>query len=300
MKPSILVIGSTNTDMVVKADRLPAPGETVLGGDFFMTAGGKGANQAVAAKRLGGDVIFIFKTGSDIFGERSVKAFTEEGIDTRYSATDPEKSSGIALITVDKNAENCIVVASGANASLSPEDITPAISLFSRSPIVLMQLETPLETIYYAAELAVSYNCPLILNPAPACALPASLLEKVSIITPNRKEASVLSGIDITDEQSAILAARLIRNKGVGTVIITLGADGALISSMETEQFVPARVVEAVDTTAAGDVFNGALAVALSEGRSLVDAVEFGCRAAAISVTRLGAQSAAPYRYELT
>lgn len=296
---SILVIGSTNTDMVIKTGHLPAPGETILGGSFFMNPGGKGANQAVAAKRLGGNVTFIAKTGNDIFGEGAIKLFKEEGIHADHIMTDPLHPSGIALITVDQNAENTIVVASGANAHLLPADLDHATEAIQHAALILMQLEIPLVTVNYIAALAAANGSRVILNPAPACRLPAGLLQHISIITPNETEAEMLSGIHVTDMDSARAAALAIRLKGVDTVIITLGARGAFILNSEMELLVPAPAVNAVDTTAAGDVFNGALAVALSEGRSLAEAVGFGCKAAAISVTRLGAQAAAPYRHEV-
>jgi len=300
MNPSsIVVIGSTNTDMVIMSDHLPAPGETILGGNFFMNPGGKGANQAVAAQRLGGNVTFIAKTGNDIFGERSVRLFKEEGINTDFLLTDPVNPSGVALITIDKNAENTIVVASGANATLSSADIEPATAVIKNAAIVLMQLEIPLDTVLYAAEIAATNGAKVILNPAPACPLPDALFQHISIITPNETEAEMLSGIRVTDIESARTAAMALRNKGVDTVIITLGAKGAFISNADMEMLMPSPVVKAVDTTAAGDVFNGALAVALAEGWALANAVNFGCRAAAISVTRLGAQAAAPYRHEI-
>jgi len=299
MRSSILVVGSTNTDMVVKAGRLPAPGETVIGGTFFMAQGGKGANQAVAAQRLGGEVTFVFKTGNDIFGERSVQLFRQEGINIDHRVIDAELASGVALITVDKNAENCIAVASGANGSLTPADIPPVARLVEAASVVLTQLEIPIETVSHVAELAAARSRTLILNPAPACALPETLLKHVSVITPNEKEAEVLSGISITDDKSVREAASVIRAKGVNTVIVTLGSRGAFISGPGIEKFIAAPKVEAVDTTAAGDVFNGALAVALSEGKVLEDAARFACKSAAISVTRLGAQSAAPYRNEV-
>ena len=299
MKPIILVVGSTNTDMVIKADHLPAPGETILGGHFFMNPGGKGANQAVAAKRLGGEVTFIAKTGNDIFGERSVQLFKAEGIDITHMIIDADHPSGVALITVDKNAENCIVVASGANASLIPADIKPATELIKNAGIILMQLEIPLETVLYVALIAKATGAKVILNPAPACPLDEALLKCISIITPNKKEAEMLSGISIKDMESTTSAARAIREKGVETVIITLGATGAYISNKYLEVLIPSPVVNAVDTTAAGDVFNGALAVALSEEIPLKQAVAFACKAASISVTRLGAQSAAPHRSEI-
>ena len=299
MKPSILVIGSSNTDMVVKAPHLPAPGETILGGIFLMNAGGKGANQAVAAARLGGAVSFICKTGNDIFGRQAVRLFKEEGIDTAYILEDAVQPSGVALITVDDHAENCIVVASGANAYLTPQDLIPAISCFEKATIILLQLEIPVETVAYAASVAAGLDKKVILNPAPVCALSDELLKNISLITPNETEASMLTGIHVIDEVTAERAARLLHAKGIDTVIITLGAKGALLLHENTCTLVQAPAVSAVDTTAAGDVFNGALAVALSEGLNMPDAVTFACKAASISVTRMGAQASAPYRAEV-
>jgi ribokinase len=264
-----------------------------------MNPGGKGANQAVAARRLGGNVTFIAKTGNDLFGEGAVRLFREESINTDFMLTDPLHPSGVALITVDQEAENTIVVASGANANLFPADLGPATDAIQNASLILMQLEIPLITVRYVAELAALHKCKVILNPAPACPLPADLLQHIDIITPNENEAGMLTGICITDTDSARAAALVIRDAGVETVIITLGAKGAFISNSTIELLVPAPVVEAIDTTAAGDVFNGALAAALAEGLSLPNAVDFGCRAAAISVTRLGAQAAAPYKHEV-
>lgn len=295
----ILVVGSSNTDMVIKTEHLPRPGETVLGGTFFMNPGGKGANQAVAIARLGGYVSFICKTGSDIFGHQSQQLFEEEGIDTSYIFSDSKNPSGVALITVDAHAENCIVVASGANAALLPSDLASAVEAIEEADLVLMQLEIPMDTVEYVAEAAYRKGKKVILNPAPAQALSPSLLRHLSIITPNEMEAEMISGIKITDENSAREAARAIVGMGVGCVIITLGAKGALIHCDGADEFIPALRVEAVDTTAAGDVFNGALTVALAEERSLAEAVRFACKASAISVTRVGAQSSAPYRIEV-
>jgi ribokinase len=299
MQPSLVVVGSTNTDMVIQANHLPAPGETILGGDFFMNAGGKGANQAVAAQRLGGYVTFVAKTGDDIFGKQSLQLFKEEGINTDLMIVDAAHPSGVALITLDENAENTIVVASGANATLSPGDLQNASAAIANATYVVMQLEIPIETVEWVAAMAKSNNVPVILNPAPARQLPASLLQKISIITPNEKEAEMLTNILINDLASAEEAAQSIRVKGVETVIITLGAKGAFICTEEINELVSAPVVHAVDTTAAGDVFNGALAVALSESQPLRDATLFACRAAALSVTKLGAQASAPYRKEV-
>ena len=297
-KKSILVVGSSNTDMVIKTERIPRPGETVLGGTFFMNAGGKGANQAVAIARLGGQIAFICKTGNDIFGQQAHQLFKEEGIDTSYIFSDTDNPSGVALITVDENAENCIVVASGANANLSPEDLSKAESAIDDAEFILMQLEIPIETVAFVADKAYKKNKKVILNPAPAQTLSKELLQNLYMITPNETEAELISGIKITDEQSTVEAAKKISAMGVDNVIITLGAKGAFVYNDHICEIVPSVKVKAIDTTAAGDIFNGALTVALSEGCSLIDSVRFACKASAISVTRIGAQSSAPYRNE--
>ena len=299
MKPSLVVVGSSNTDMVIKTHHLPVPGETILGGNFFMNPGGKGANQAVAAQRLGGKVTLICKTGNDIFGSQSVKGFNEEGINTNFIITDVENPSGVALITVDKNGENCIVVASGANATLNPANLTNCMDTLYDASIILMQLEIPLETVNFVADTAKPLGIKVILNPAPACELSPELLKNIWMITPNEKEAEMLSGVPVTDESSAQEAAKIIMDKGVEIVIITLGSKGAFVATKELNQLVATSKVDAIDTTAAGDVFNGALAVGILEDMPLLDAVKFACSAAAISVTRMGAQSSAPYRNEL-
>jgi ribokinase len=299
MKPYILVVGSSNTDMVVKTDRLPGPGETVLGGTFLMAAGGKGANQAVAAARLGADVVFVAKVGKDVFGRQAVESFKRESIDTSCMVIDAVNPSGVALITVDANGENCIVVASGANANLVGEDLVAVEEKIKNAALILMQLEIPLGTVEYVAGLAALHHIPVILNPAPACALPDQLFRSLAILTPNQKEAEMLSGVAIVDKSGAERAAAVLAEKGVKTVIITLGADGALVLDGGEFVWVGAPAVTAVDTTAAGDVFCGALAVALSEGRPMKDAVGFACAAAALSVTRMGAQTSAPLRSEV-
>lgn len=299
IRQQILVVGSSNTDMVIKAAHLPRPGETILGGTFFMNPGGKGANQAVTIARLGGPVTFICKTGSDIFGHQSQQLFEEEGINISYIFSDSEYPSGVALITVDEKAENCIVVASGANANLMPSDLARVEEAIEQADLVLMQLEIPMETVCYVADLAWEKGKKVILNPAPAHPLSAELLRRLYLITPNETEAEMISGVKITDESSACEAARVLSGMGVQNVIITLGSKGALIYCDGKSEIVPAWKVEAVDTTAAGDVFNGALTVALSEGRDLKEAARFACKASAISVTRVGAQSSAPYRNEV-
>lgn len=295
----ILVIGSSNTDMVICTGHLPLPGETVIGGTFFMNPGGKGANQAVTVARLGGRVSFICKTGSDIFGHQANQLFNEEGIDTSYVFSDTKNPSGVALITVDTDAENCIVVAPGANAHLTPNDLKRSAEAVEAADIILLQLEIPMQTVEAAAAMAYRLGKKVVLNPAPASKLSAGLLETLYAITPNETEAEAISGIRITDERTAEEAARKIASMGVCNVIITLGAKGALVFDGEHCEVVPAYKIQAVDTTAAGDVFNGALVVALSEGRTLPEAVRFACKASAISVTRSGAQNSVPYRTEV-
>jgi ribokinase len=295
----IVVIGSCNTDMVIKADRLPVPGETILGGTFFMNPGGKGANQAVAASRMGGNVTLIAKTGNDVFGKQSVKYYGTENINTDYVFQDDQHPSGVALITVDSSGENCIVVASGANAFLNTSDIDRAISEIKSSSLVLMQLEIPVETVEYVAEIAFSAGIRVILNPAPARALSDKLLHNLYMIIPNTSEAEILSGIRVTDIESARHAADILSAKGVDIVVITLGSQGALIKEYNEYHFVPAVEVEAVDTTAAGDTFCGSVCVGISEGKSILDSVKMAVKAAAISVTRMGAQASIPKRNEL-
>ncbi len=297
--PSIVVIGSSNTDMVIKADHLPAPGETILGGKFFMNPGGKGANQAVAAARLGGKITFITKTGNDIFGKQSVQLLEEEGINTSFIISDPVNPSGVALITVDNNGENCIVVASGSNATLSPVDLFKATAIIEQATIVLLQLEISIATVEHVISIAAAHNVKVVLNPAPVFPLSDALLQHISILTPNETEASMLSGIKITDDATAEQAARFLNMKGVETVIITLGSKGALVLHQNIVTLVRSPVVKAMDTTAAGDVFNGALVVALAEKKTMIEAVNFACKAASISVTRMGAQASVPYKHEL-
>jgi ribokinase len=299
MNEIITVIGSSNTDMVVKSKRLPAPGETIIGGEFGMYPGGKGANQAVAAARLGGNVHFVGKRGNDIFGTQASSLLNDEGINTSYFLTDSNLPSGVALISVDEKGENCIVVASGANAAITPKDLEAVKPLIGKSSIVLLQLEIPIETVEYTATIASDRGVIIILNPAPAQTLSSSLLKKISIITPNETEAEILTGISITNISTAEQAAMALKERGVQTVIITLGADGALVYHQNQFTKVDTVPVVAIDTTAAGDVFNGALAVSLADGNTVEDAARYACKAAAISVTRMGAQSSAPTKNEV-
>jgi ribokinase len=298
-KANILVVGSSNTDMIIQLDRLPQPGETILGGAFATAPGGKGANQAVGAARAGGRVTFIARVGRDVFGDQALEGFRREGIDVRYVARDHAAPSGVALIFVAKDGQNSIAVAGGANRRLSVSDLRRGAQALAGATSLLTQLETPLKTVQTAVRLAARAGVPVILNPAPAQPLPDGLLRLVSILTPNETEAELLTGIRVTNERSAAKAAACLRARGVLTVILTLGARGALVASEEMQTVVPGFKVKAVDTVAAGDIFNGALAVALGEGKPLLEAVRFANAAAAISVTRPGAQPSAPRRREI-
>jgi ribokinase len=295
----IVVIGSSNTDMVVKTARFPRPGETIIGGEFFLFAGGKGANQAVAAARMGGQVVFVCKVGDDLFGKQALEGFKIEGIDTDFAAVDPVRASGTALITVDEKGENSIVVAPGANDALDNHDIDKATSALRTAEIVLLQLEIPLPAVEHAAHRAFEMGKKVVLNPAPARVLPSTLYPCLYAITPNETEAQLLTGVEVTDEASARSAAEVLYERGVQHVVITLGAKGAYYFDGKNGMMVPAPVVKAVDTTAAGDVFNGALAVGLAGGSDWPAALALACRAASISVTRMGAQASAPRWTEL-
>ncbi len=291
---SIVVVGSSNTDMIIKVPHLPKPGETILGGEFTKAAGGKGANQAVAAARSGGKVTFIAKVGDDIFGESAVAGFVEDNINVDCVLKDRVAPSGVAQIFVAEDGENSIAVASGANANLSVEDIRSSINKIQSAEILLTQLETPIDTITEAVKIAKENNLTVVLNPAPAQPLPNKLLSLLSVITPNETEAELLTGIKVVDEASAALASEALKKKGVETVIITLGSKGAFVDNNGEQYIVSGFEVKAVDTTGAGDVFNGALTVALSEEKSFKEAVKFANAAAALSVTKLGAQPSIP------
>ena len=295
----ILVIGSSNTDMVIQAPYLPTAGETVLGKKFVMNPGGKGANQAVAAARLGGNVSFLGKLGEDLFGQQAIANLQREGISTDYLLVDPKYSSGVALITVDKQGENTIVVASGANMALTEAEILQSQEAIAQAKLILLQLEIPLDTVELAVKIASESGKTIILNPAPAFPLTDSLLSRVTILTPNQTEAKILTGIEVDSPSTARLAAQQLYKRGVANVIITLGKEGAYLFNEQVAQLIPSYTVEAVDTTAAGDTFNGALAVAISEGQEMVEAVKFANLTAAVSVTRLGAQSSLPRRQEV-
>jgi ribokinase len=299
MPARICVVGSANIDLLVKVPRLPRPGETVLGGQFASAPGGKGANQAVAAARAGGDVAFIACVGQDAFGAQAIAGYQADEINVAHVRREPATPTGVGLIFVDAAGENCIAVASGANARLSPADVTAARAAIEQAVVLVLQLENPLETVRAAAALAHEAGVRVLLNPAPATVLEDGLWGRVSVITPNEHEAATLTGVRTDTDAGVAEAARRLRARGVATVLITLGARGVYLLADDYEGLVTGYTVDAVDTTAAGDVFNGALAVALAEGRPLRDAVRFASAAAAISVTRLGAQPSAPRRAEI-
>jgi ribokinase len=292
-RPKIVVVGSANTDMVVRTEHLPLPGETVLGGKFIMTAGGKGANQAVAAARLGAEVTFVARLGRDVFGDRSLAGYQAEGIKTAYIVRDEEEASGVALIVVDAAAENIITVAPGANGHLSPADVYAAEQAIAEADGVLLQLEIPLETVQAAIELAKRRHVRVILNPAPARSLPDDVLSAVDVLTPNENEAAKLIGEQVDSPLEALIA------RGVDSIIMTCGAQGCEVLSRGQHQRVPGFHVEAVDTTGAGDCFNGALAVALARGLDVAEAARYANAAAAMAVTRLGAQASLPLDEEV-
>ena len=296
----IVVIGSINTDMVVRSSQLPSPGQTVMGHSFMTTGGGKGANQAVAAARLGADVSLIARIGSDAFGEMSIENFKKEKINIDNIYTDSDAPSGVAFIVVDDRGENIIVVAPGANATLNEKDIQDAEDVIERAGIVLFQLEIPMRTVAEGIRLAKKHNRIVMLNPAPAASIPEQVLHSVDIITPNQTEALTLTGIAVNDEVTAQQACDVLHDKGILTVIITMGEQGAYISSGSYKGLVPGfNAGKVVDTVAAGDTFCAGLAVAIEEGKSLQLAVQFANAAAALSVTKAGAQASIPVRTEV-
>jgi len=298
-KPRITVVGSSNIDIVVKAERIPKPGETVVGGDFVMVPGGKGANQAVCAARLGADVALVARVGDDAFGRMSLENFQKCGVNSNYVITDSEHPNGIALIAVDSKGENAIVVAPGANHALNPQDVERAKPFIETSDALVVQLEIPLDTVERAVELAKLLGIRVILNPAPVRPLSKELLAKVDVLVPNEHEAAHLVGAESSEHLDPQSAARQLRALGLQAVVITLGSAGVFVASDYCEEFIEAFKVKAVDTTAAGDAFTGALACAVSEGKTLVEAARFAAKVAAISVTRMGAQSSMPSREEV-
>jgi ribokinase len=295
----IVIVGSSNTDLVVRAHKIPAPGETVVGNDYFMNPGGKGANQAVTIAKLGAEASFIAKVGDDDYGSRSIENYKRANLDVSHVYVDENAHSGVALIVVDDSGENAITVSSGANNKLCKEDIDQAKPLIESAEIVLMQLEIPMKVVEYVADMAFAKGVKVILNPAPAAKLSKALLSKLYLIIPNETECEILTGIRITDQESKIKAAGRLLDSGVKNVILTIGSKGSSLVNSEGCFNVPAILQKAVDTTAAGDVYCGALCVAISEGSALPEAMQFATAASSISVTRPGAQASIPSREEV-
>jgi ribokinase len=290
----ILVVGSINMDLVVRVPQIPKPGETVIGGDFETFPGGKGANQAVAASRMGGEVTMVGRVGNDDFGNSLIQGLIEDRVRTTYVIKDSEASTGIAMIAVDPSGQNIIMVASGANAKVSAEDVNNARELMREADLLLVQLECPLETVSRAIDLAKAYEVDVVLNPAPAQPLSEGLLSKVDYLTPNETELALLSG-----EPDVERSIEILRGWGVRNLIITLGANGARVVNEGLDQYFPSFEITAIDATAAGDAFNGALAVGLAEGKPLSEAVRYGTAAGALAATRRGAQPSLPQREDV-
>ncbi len=296
----ITVIGSIHIDFYIRLPKFPMPGETVLGYEFIMKPGGKGANQAVAAARLGAETFMVGRVGNDIFASKLLENFKINKVKTDFIKIDNETHTGTAFILLDeKTGENMIAVAPGADYRVSPKDIDDALPVIKESGIVLLQLEIPLETVLYAIKRAWENNIKVILNPAPVVKLPEEIYKYIYVLTPNRIEASILTGVKINDLNDAINAGKILVEKGVKYVVITMGKEGSIIVSREYVKHIPAYKVKIVDTTGAGDAFNGALAVFLSEGLDIIEACRLANAAAALKITRLGAQEGLPTRSEL-
>lgn len=297
--PRITVVGSSNTDLVAKAPRLPLPGETVIGSKFIIAPGGKGANQAVAIARLGGEVTFVAKLGMDDFGDQAINNFKKDNINVDFIFRTSNSSSGVALIFVDDSGENVIVAVQGANAELSPNDIEKARLAIELSDILVLQLEIPLETVIHTISIAKSKNIPVVLNPAPGKKLDPSTIKCINYLTPNETEAEILTGIKVIDDNTAKEAGLKLMEFGSENVIITMGRRGAMLITESECELVSGFKVEAVDTTAAGDAFNGGLAYAIASQKSIKDAVRFANAVAALSVTKMGAQPSMPFKSEV-
>lgn len=299
MSPKIVVAGSSNTDMICRVPHIPKPGETVLGGDFFVVQGGKGANQAVAAARAGGNVTFIACVGDDLFGRQALESYKSDRIDTSCIEITSGVPTGVALINVADSGENSIAVAPGANARLTPEIIDHYRNIIAGADMVLVQLEIPIETVCRIIRIAWSAGVPVVLNPAPAATIDREILSMLTLVTPNEHEALLLAGTGMDGCSVSTLADR-IQDIGAGSVVITTGSEGAFFRQGSLEGHVAGIPVTAVDTTAAGDTFNGYLVVELARGKSLAEAIQVANKAAALSVTRMGAQPSIPWLNELT
>ena len=299
MTARMTIVGSLNMDLVIHAPRIPKPGETIIGGEFHAIPGGKGANQAVAAARLGASVSMIGRIGRDAFSVSLLENLVASGVDHQYVIQDENAATGTALIVVDDRGQNSIVVASGANMQLTPADVEAGRSAIASSDVLLLQLESPLETVCRAAELARAHGVTVILNPAPARPLPDSLLSQVDVLIPNESETAILTELPVNSRGEIERAAVQLLESGVSTAILTLGGDGALLCSADGLQHLLPFKVKAIDTTAAGDAFVGGFAVALAEGKALVEAARYGNAAGALATTRLGAQTSLPTRNEV-
>ncbi|MCD6301244.1 MAG: ribokinase, partial [Staphylothermus sp.] len=287
-------------DFYVTLPKLPVPGETVLGHNFVMKPGGKGANQAVATARLGAYTYMVGRVGKDIFAERLLDNFAKNKVDTKYISIDNTTHTGVAFILLEESTgENMIAVAPGADAHVSREDVEKAVLAIKESDIVLLQLEIPLETVVYAVKKAFEIGKKVILNPAPANQLPDEIYKYIYVITPNRVEAELLTGIKVNTVEDAVKAGKILISKGVKYVVITMGSKGSVVVSKDIAEHVPAYKVEPIDTTGAGDAFNGALAVFLAEGYNIIEACKRANAAAAIQITKIGAQEGLPTREEL-
>jgi ribokinase len=297
--PEVIVLGSANVDFTVRADRLPRPCETVTGGDFMVSFGGKGANQALAALKAGAGVVFLSRIGRDTYGDLLYEHLVEEGLDPAGLLRDPEAPAGVALIAVDRAGNNQIIIAPGSNKRFTVEDVRSLEPLLEKGSILLAQLEIPLPTTLYALESAKSRGMTTILNPAPFVPLPTKWYPFIDILTPNEREASDLTGIEVIGPEDAERAASVLCSRGCPTVIITLGAQGSLLGHGEAFRLLPPFQVDAVDSVAAGDAFNGALAAALGEHQSLAEAVHFANAAGALCTTKRGAQESLPVRGEI-
>ncbi len=296
----IVVVGSYVVDLMSRTPHLPKPGETVLGGPFQMGPGGKGGNQATAAARSGSEVTFVTKLGDDLFGRDALRHFNAENINTQYIKVDPNQATGAALIEVDDQSENSIVVALGACGTITEEEVLEVEEKVKEADIVLLQLETSIAAIVTTVKLAVKYEVPVILNPAPFQEFPRELLSDVDYITPNETEAYELSGVEVKDEQTALAASKKLYEMGVGTVIITMGKLGAFVyAGGEQGKLVSGYKVEAVDTTGAGDAFNGGFAHALSIGKTLDESITYANAVAALSVTKIGTAPAMPHKNQV-
>ena len=295
----VLVIGSYNVGLTVIGTRIPKPGETILGDQFDMGPGGKGSNQAIAIARLGGDVVFLARIGDDIFGQDALKLFQREGIATDFIQVDKDAHTGVGIIFVNQEGQNAIGVAPGANYKITSADLDGSDHLFQNCPFLLMQLETPLPVVYHAIKKAKTAGATVILNPAPAQKIVPEYLPLIDILTPNESETEILTGQPVTDEQTAIKAARQLCSEGVKTVIVTMGAQGSVLVNQDKKQHFSAPAVKTIDTTGAGDAFNGALVYSLAQGKDLQEAIEFASKVGAYSVTTVGVVPGLPAMKDL-